>query len=217
MIFRPSPKHKELQLPDIEYIDTYQKYNIKIKARERQEYWSFLINSKRKVKEPEGRETDEEVVERTFPPLIGYVFSLVVGQIWDYLYLLLFLIFIILVSLRHDGYLPVFIHSYLSTIYTALLVVMFVAQVIPIIGTSYFITHYNLRTHFRASTEFAQVSHVRIFESTYMIVLCNPLPPSFPSFLPSFLPSTLIHSNLTLSHIVTVTSGDSMPLWWLNV
>ena len=157
---RPSPKKKDEPLPDIEYIDTYQKYDIKIKARERHEYWSFLINSKRKVKQPEGRETDEEVVERTFPPLIGYIFSLVVSRVWDYLYLLLFLIFIVLIGLRHDGYLPVFIHPYLSTIYTALLVVMFIAQMIPIIGISYFITHFNLRTHFRASTEFAQVSHV---------------------------------------------------------
>ena len=178
---RPSPKHKELQLPDIEYIDTYQKYNIKIKARERQEYWSFLVNSKRKEKEPEGRETDDEVVERTFPPLIGYLFSLVVGKIWDYLYLLLFLVFIILVGLRHDGYLPVFIHPFLSSIYTALLVVMFVAQVIPIIGTSYFITHYNLRTHFRASTEFAQVRFLCIDIHDHPLSLSNS-----PSFFHSF-------------------------------
>lgn len=156
---RPSPKNKDKdlkQLADIEYVDTDQTFTMKVKPRERMEYWQFLIKTKRHQRLPEARETDDEVIERTFPKHVNRIFSIVVSQAWDYIYILLLFVFVVLVGLNHDGYLPAMVEPLLPMIYTAIFLVMFMSQLLPAAGIIYFINRQNLRTHFRASTEFSE-------------------------------------------------------------
>ena len=156
---RPSPRNKDKdlkQLADIEYVDTDQAFNMKLKPRERMEYWQFLVKNKRRERRPEAKETDDEVIERTFPKHASRIFSLVVSRTWDYLYILFLLVFVVLVGVNHDGYLPPFVAPYLPSIYTALFLAAFAAQVLPAVGIIYFMNYQNLRTHFRAATEFSE-------------------------------------------------------------
>lgn len=150
---RKKGKEKEKALPDLEYIDT-DKYAVKVQPQERAAYWAFLVTVKRPVKVPEGQETDEEVVERTFPWREGLVFSFVTSQFWDYVYVLFLLVFLAIVGLNRDGFLPSDYTPYVWPVSTGLLVFMFFSQVIPIVGMVHFVNRANLRTHYRASQDF---------------------------------------------------------------
>ena len=167
-------KEKEKQLPDAEYIDT-DKYVVKVQPQERAAYWAFLVTTKRPVKIPEGQETDEEVVERTFPWHQGLLFTIVTSQFWDYVYVVFLMAFLTLIGLKRDGFLPSDFAEYVWSVCTAMRVLMFFSQVVPIVGMVYFVNYANLRTHYRASQNFPSWC-----VNTALLPFC----------LPAFLPAT---------------------------
>jgi hypothetical protein len=159
-------KEKEKQLPDAEYIDT-DKYVVKVQPQERAAYWAFLVTTKRPVKIPEGQETDEEVVERTFPWHQGLLFTIVTSQFWDYVYVVFLMAFLTLIGLKRDGFLPSDFAEYVWSVCTAMLVLMFFSQVVPIVGMVYFVNYANLRTHYRASQNFPSWCVMQFLSSLY--------------------------------------------------
>lgn len=164
---------------ELDYVDENEYYKARLSTEERFRYWNF-ITQRDKRRTLIDQPIDEEVVikdtalqqEQKFSKLLEIIFLWVVSRVWDYLYIIFFLLFLIVVSLVHDAkQLPPLAYDNLSNpqLPTALLVLMLLTQIVPVFGIVYFMFYHNKRTHFIAQGSFGKWVSLILFLSLHMM------------------------------------------------
>lgn len=151
-------------LQEIKYVDDTNIYKQKIHFSERLEYWRqlLIIPSKKRRKVPddvitwvgEHRSDKFEVELKNFPRCNVIMLRVVVSPFWDYLYILLFFVWILLVT-------AMFLNlgqSYVRIIPINILILplggMFLSQLVPIIGVIYYVPCCNDLIRLMATKDF---------------------------------------------------------------
>ena len=95
-----------------EYADDSERYTCKVTREERIEYWQKIVDQGSVARKPKRgtvgyqeawMKGDYDYEGDTFPGIFVIWLSLIKTQIWDYLYLLLFLLYLIVVVAVYDG------------------------------------------------------------------------------------------------------------------
>lgn len=176
---KANPRRKKVKKEtyELDYVDEANYYTTRLDTDDRLQYWTYLKEQDKKKKS--NRNNDDllphEIVVRNeqleLPRRLIPIFIVVVSRAWDYLYIIFFLLFLIIIGTVHDGItIPPVVYDNISRpiLVTFLLAMMSVTQIVPICGTLYFMTYHNLRTHFRAQEDFGRwVSFDFLFQMFY--------------------------------------------------
>lgn len=132
------------------YVDDGELYQQKYNDYSRIKYWEFLLDHPRRPKLPPGHESWSQQGGNNYFPIDilqystfdKYLLACTVHLYWDYAYLYLFSLFILLVTVYYDSLVReyILIPSYL--LYFPLLL-MVITQLIPLISIIYLVTKCN--------------------------------------------------------------------------
>mmetsp|Transcript_27501 Transcript_27501/g.26315 ORF Transcript_27501/g.26315 Transcript_27501/m.26315 type:complete len:831 (+) Transcript_27501:56-2548(+) len=166
---------------ELDYVDEANYYTKRLDTDDRLQYWSYL-----KERDKENRRNSRniellphEIIVKNdnieFSRSLLITFNIVMSRIWDYLYLIFFFLFLVIIGLVHDGNtdanrIPSVVYDNIQrpVLITALLALMTVTQIPPICGTVYFMRCHNLRTQYRAQEDFSQWAFVAVLLSQYI-------------------------------------------------
>jgi hypothetical protein len=140
----------------IDYIDDAQIYKPRIKTSDRMLYWNWVIQNNWRPSmhhdfkswTAASRQNDFSTEVQYYPlyPTYYLIFSL--SQIWDYIYLSLFILWLLLLGASTDGFVTFLSPSFVQI----LLLLMMVSQIISVLGAVIGVVFYNDLAKFLART-----------------------------------------------------------------
>lgn len=194
-----------------DYVDDLDLYVPRISRAERYQYWQQLTKNNRPRRLPTHfrswvqKQVDAVNERDTFPTSSLRFFGAVKSSFWDQLYLSLFVLWWLLIVFYGDGWASKFAPPMATSLNenNAILllppVLMFVSQLIPLVGTLYSINYCNDMVRFLATSEITSwvsvsyiMCHPSIYPSINALRAIYPLIHYVPSFHLSIHPSSIM-------------------------
>jgi hypothetical protein len=137
------------------YVDDPDVHRLRLHSSIRVDYWQYLVNfQKREKAVPEGHKSwmrrDKQFgdIDYHIPPSVIRPLKFMVHHYWDYSYISLFLLFLLVVVLEEHKALSLLPKNQLSTILQLILLAMCGTQMIPFLGTLFYIHFLNDVVHY---------------------------------------------------------------------
>jgi len=161
---RPSRLNPLLNSRTADYVDDLDLYVPRISRAERYQYWQQLTQNTRPRRLPTHfrswvqKQVDAVNERDSFPASSLRFFGAVKSSFWDQLYLDLFVLWWLLIVFYHDGWAAKFAPMAIdlnqnNAILLLLPALMFLSQLLPLVGTLYCINYCNDMVRFLATSE----------------------------------------------------------------
>jgi hypothetical protein len=102
-------KKVKVKTYELDYVDEANYYTTRLGTDDRLQYWSYLKerDKKKKINRRNSELLPHEIIVKNenieFSRSLLITFNIVISRIWDYLYLIFFFLFLIIIGLVHDG------------------------------------------------------------------------------------------------------------------